>query len=122
MLAVSVLATQVAEEAAVRRGGGGNVDVDMEKGGGGGADEVAFKYPEEPVVKLDPSQHVLYCCPSKDPTEQNCGEDAVMVMVVMVLSADVDCPVVVAAAAMLLDLDTLFYSNDVIEQETHLLR
>ncbi len=27
------------------------------------------------MVKLDPSQHVLYCCPSKDPTEQNCGED-----------------------------------------------
>ncbi|CAM9884135.1 unnamed protein product [Ectocarpus sp. 4 AP-2014] len=64
---------QVAEEAAVSRRGGGNVDVEMEKGGGGGAEEVAFKYPEEPVVKLDPSQHVLYCCPSKDPTEQNCA-------------------------------------------------
>ncbi|CAN0250589.1 unnamed protein product [Ectocarpus sp. 12 AP-2014] len=64
---------QVAEEAAVSRGGGGNVDVDVEKGGGGGAEEVAFTYPEEPVVKLDPSQHVLYCCPSKDPTEQNCA-------------------------------------------------
>lgn len=28
------------------------------------------------MVKLNPSQHVLYCCPSKDPTEQNCGKDA----------------------------------------------
>lgn len=28
------------------------------------------------MVQLNPSQHVLYCCPSKDPTEQNCGKDA----------------------------------------------
>ncbi|CAN0190620.1 unnamed protein product, partial [Hapterophycus canaliculatus] len=27
----------------------------------------------ERVVKLNPCQHVLYCCPSKDPTEQNCA-------------------------------------------------
>ncbi|CAM9795347.1 unnamed protein product, partial [Ectocarpus fasciculatus] len=66
---------RVAEEAALSRGGGGDVVVDMKRDGrdGGGAEEVAFTYPEEPVVKLDPSQHVLYCCPSKDPTEQNCA-------------------------------------------------
>lgn len=36
----------------------------------------SFQYPEERVVRLNPSQHVFYCCPSKDPTEQNCGKNA----------------------------------------------
>lgn len=94
----SFLATQVAEEAAVSRGGGGNVVADVKKGGGGGAEEAAFEYPEEPVVKLDPSQHVLYCCPSKDPTEQNCGEEHGDGEVV-VLSIGVAAPVVVVVAA-----------------------
>lgn len=55
---------QVAEEAAHSR----------EDGAGAGDTEETFVYPEERVVKLNPCQHVLYCCPSKDPTEQNCGE------------------------------------------------
>ncbi|CAM9605254.1 unnamed protein product [Sphacelaria rigidula] len=32
-----------------------------------------FQRPEERVVRLNASQHVLYCCTSKDPTEQNCA-------------------------------------------------
>ena len=60
---------QVIEEASRSRAGGNT-------GIGTPADVEAFVYPEERVVKLDRSQHVFYCSPSKDPTEQNCGEGA----------------------------------------------
>ena len=66
-VAVCCFISQVAEDAAHSREGGGDAD-------DGGIRE--FEYPEEPVVKLNPTQHVLYCCPSKDPTEQNCGKYA----------------------------------------------
>lgn len=36
--------------------------------------DAEFKYPEERVVRLNPSQLLLYCCPSKNSTEPNCGE------------------------------------------------
>eukprot|EP00752_Nemacystus_decipiens_P004086 g3739.t1 len=60
---------KVTVEAAHSREGGGDGNGD----GGVSVDAEEFEYPEEPVVQLNPSQHVLYCCPSKDPTEQNCA-------------------------------------------------
>ncbi|CAM9115596.1 unnamed protein product [Discosporangium mesarthrocarpum] len=50
---------------------------DMEKvareRGGGRGNGGQFLYPEQRVVKLNPLEHVVYCCPSKDATEENCA-------------------------------------------------
>ncbi|CAM9179004.1 unnamed protein product [Choristocarpus tenellus] len=50
-----------------------SMQVTKDAAGSQGADRQPFAYPQQHVVRLKPSEHVVYCCPSKDVTEHNCA-------------------------------------------------